>query len=128
MEKGKKLINWKLFLILFVASICSVVAVLPYALTLQADFLEEVPVPLSVLLLTQFLQNVVLFAVFIFVGLYLAKRVGLGTPILESWLEGKEVKSYLKSILGISIALGVLVGTLIIGIDFLFSVFVKPIT
>ena len=49
------------------------------------------------------------------------KKVGLGLPILEGWLEGREVKSYLKSILGISIGLGILAGILIIGLDYLFS-------
>uniref|UniRef100_UPI00260D5BF5 CPBP family intramembrane glutamic endopeptidase n=1 Tax=uncultured Methanomethylovorans sp. TaxID=183759 RepID=UPI00260D5BF5 len=42
-------------------------------------------------------------------------------PILEGWLEGREVKSYLRSILGISIGLGILAGILIIGLDLLFS-------
>ncbi|MDI6798979.1 MAG: CPBP family intramembrane metalloprotease, partial [Candidatus Aenigmarchaeota archaeon] len=87
----KKLINWKLFWILLGASILSVIAVLPYVLTFQADLLKEAPLPLHLLLLIQILQSVILFAIFIFVGLFLAKRVGLNAPILESWLEGKEV-------------------------------------
>lgn len=124
----KKLINWKLFGILLGASIFSIIAIIPYVLTLQANLLSKLPMPLHTLLFLQILQNVILFSIFIFVGLYLAKRVGLGMPILESWLEGKEAKTYLKSILGISIGLGVLVGVLLIGIDFLFSVFTKPIT
>jgi len=128
MQKGEKLINWKLFLILLVASICSVIAVLPYALTLQADILKEVPVPLSVLLLVQIIQSVILFAIFIFIGLSLSKRVGFGLPILEGWLEGKEIKGYLQSIWGISITLGVLAGILIIGLDFLFSIIGVQIT
>lgn len=127
-EMAKKLINWKLFLILLIASSCSAAAVLPYTLTLQADLLKEVPVPLSVLLLVQIIQSVILFAVFIFIGLSLSKRVGLGLPILESWLEGKEVKGYFQSILGISIILGVLVGIIIIGLDFLFSIIGVQIT
>ncbi len=62
-----------------------------------------------------------MFALAIFIGLHLARKVGLGLPILEGWLEGREVKSYLKSILGISIGLGILAGILIIGLDYLFS-------
>jgi membrane protease YdiL (CAAX protease family) len=37
------------------------------------------------------------------------------------WLEGKPVKEYLKSILPISIGLGLIAGVLIIGLDYLFS-------
>ncbi len=111
----------KLFLILLIACIFGTIAVLPYTLTLQGELLQNLPVPLYVLLAAQLIQSVVLFGVAIFIGLHLARKVGLGLPILEGWLEGREVKSYLKSILGISIGLGILAGILIIGLDLLFS-------
>ena len=114
-------INWKLFIILLIASIFGIVAVLPYTLTLEGSVLQNLPVPLYVLLTGQIIQNTILFAVAIFIGLLLAKKVGLGLPILEGWLEGREVKTYLKSILGISVGLGILAGILIIGLDYLFS-------
>ncbi|MCK9152266.1 CPBP family intramembrane metalloprotease [Methanobacterium alcaliphilum] len=94
---------------------------MPYTFTLQAELLENSPVPLYVLLVVQLIQSIVLFVIAIFIGLSLVKKVGLGLPIIEGWLEGKEVKEYLKSILGISIGLGILAGVLIIGIDYLFS-------
>ena len=118
--------NWKLFIILLIASILGVIAVFPYTLTLQGG-LTQLPVPLYVLLTAQIIQSTIIFAVAIFIGLNLAKKVGLDLPILEGWLEGKEVKSYLKSILGISIGLGILAGVLIIGLDFLFSLAGVPI-
>lgn len=117
----KDIINWKLFLILLGASIFGILAVLPYTLTLQGGVLQNLPVPLYVLLAAQTIQNIVLFTVTIFIGLYLSKKVGLGLPILEGWLEGRDVKNYLKSILGISIGLGIVAGILIIGLDYLFS-------
>ena len=113
--------EWKLFLILLIACIFGVILVLPYTITIQGELLQDLPVPLYVLLAAQFIQSIVLFAVAIIVGLHLAKKVGLGLPILEGWLEGREVKSYLKSILGISIGLGILAGILIIELDYLFS-------
>ncbi len=111
----------KLVLILLIACIFGTIAVLPYTLTLQGELLQNLPVPLYVLLAAQLVQAIVLFGVATFVGLHLARKVGLGLPILEGWLEGREVKSYLKSILGISIGLGILAGILIIGLDLLFS-------
>ena len=114
-------INWKLFIILLIASIFGIVAVLPYTMTLEESVFQNLPVPLYVLLVSQIIQNTILFAVAIFIGLLLAKKVGLGLPILEGWLEGREVKTYLKSILGISVGLGILAGILIIGLDYLFS-------
>ncbi len=118
--------NWKLFIILLLASILGTIAVLPYTLTLQGG-LTQLPVPLYVLLTAQIIQSTIIFALAIFIGLTLAKKVGLNLPILEGWLEGREVKSYLKSILGISIGLGILAGVLIIVLDFLFSIAGVPI-
>lgn len=113
--------NWKLFIILLLASIFGFLAVLPYTLTLEGNLLQNLQVPLYVLLIGQAIQNIILFAFAIFAGLFFAGKVGLGLPILEGWLEGRKVKDHLKSILGISIGLGVLAGFLIIGLDFLFS-------
>jgi len=117
----------KLFLILLIACIFGTIAVLPYTLTLQGELLQNLPVPLHVLLAAQLIQSVVLFGIVIFVGLHLARKVGLSLPILERWIEGGEVKSYLGSILGISIGLGILAGILIIGLDYLFSFAGVPI-
>ncbi|MGD9778991.1 CPBP family intramembrane glutamic endopeptidase [Methanomethylovorans sp.] len=117
----------KLVLILLIACIFGTIAVLPYTLTLQGELLQNLPVPLYVLLAAQLVQAIILFGVATFVGLHLARKVGLGLPILEGWLEGREVKSYLKSILGISIGLGILAGILIIGLDLLFSFAGVPI-
>lgn len=117
----------KLFLILLIACIFGTIAVLPYTLTLQGELLQNLPVPLYVLLAAQLIQSIVLFGLAIFIGLHLARKVGLGLPILEGWLEGREVKSYLKSILEISIGLGILAGILIIGLDHLFSFAGVPI-
>ena len=112
--------DWKLFLILLIACIFGTIAVLPYTLTFQGELLQNLPVPLYVLLAAQLIQAIVLFGIAIFIGLRFSKKVGLGLPILEGWLEGREVKTYLKSILGISIGLGILAGILIIGLDYLF--------
>jgi len=90
--------NWKLFVILLIASIFGTMAVIPYTLTLQGGLPQNLPVQPYMLLTAQVIQNAVLFTVLIFIGLYLAKKVSLSLPIIEGWLEGKEVKSYLKSI------------------------------
>ena len=111
-------INWKLFLILFVTSIIASVLVLPYALALSPA-LASVFTP--VVLIAQLIQSIILFAIAILVGLTLYKRVGFKIPILEGWLEGKEVGNYFKSILGISVELGVLAGVLIILFSFIFT-------
>lgn len=114
-------INRKLFLILWMASIFGVIAILPYVFTLQGGIPENSQIPIYLLIVGQIIQNALIFAIAILIGLKLAKKVGFGLPILENWLEGRKIKSDLKSILGISIGLGLLAGVLIVGLDYLFS-------
>src|SRR6266542_2470139 len=82
----KTLINWKVFFILWIASIFSVIAVLPYSLALQSNVMQnlKLPLPLPAVIVLQILQNAILFALIIFGGMFFASRVGLGTPILDS--------------------------------------------
>jgi membrane protease YdiL (CAAX protease family) len=111
-------INWKLFVILLIASFITTLMVLPYTLALSPS-LAKVFTP--IVLIAQLIQTLVIFSVAIFIGLLLYKREGFNLPLLEGWLEGKEVKNYLKSILGISIGLGVLSGVIIVLLSFLFT-------
>jgi membrane protease YdiL (CAAX protease family) len=121
MSVDKMNINRKLFLILWMASIFGVIAILPYVFTLQGGIPGNLQVSLYVLLAGQIIQNAIIFAIIIFIGLKLAKKAGFGLPILEGWFEGRKIKNDLKPILGISIGLGLLAGILIVGMDYLFS-------
>jgi membrane protease YdiL (CAAX protease family) len=111
----KTLINWKVFFILWIASILSVIAVLPYSLSLQSGLLQnlELPIPLPVVLTIQVLQNAVMFGILIFAGMFFASRTGLGTPILDAATRGERVADRVRAILPLSIIPGV-IGTLII--------------
>ena len=117
----KKLVNWKLFFILFIASILSVIAILPYSLTLQGEALKTVDIPLPLLLLISMIQNSVMFALLIFFGLKLTKPTGLSLPILESLIDNNKVKIKIKSIFKISAILGIGIGIVIILLDYLFT-------
>ncbi len=120
----KKSFNWKVFLILWIASIFGVIAIIPYSLALQSALLArtQLPIPLSILIPLQIAQNAVLFAVASGLGLFLANRVGLGLPILESFLAREKVSDRVRSILVPSIVLGVLAALLVIALDiFVFS-------
>ena len=115
--------NWKIFFILLGAATWGVIAITPYSLALQnTDALKALPIPLEVLIPLQWIQNAVMFAIVIGIGLFLANRTGLGLPILEAKLAGEPVGEQVKAILPISIILGVVGSVLIIVIDvFVFS-------
>ncbi len=110
----KTIINWKVFFILWIASILATIAILPYSLAMQSAALQNLKLPpLPVLIGAALLQTAVMFAIAIFGGLFFASRVGLGTPILDAATRGESVADRVRAILPLSIILGV-VGTLIL--------------
>jgi membrane protease YdiL (CAAX protease family) len=103
--------------------------VLPYVFSLGIVRAKELPVPLPVAVLVQMGQAIVLFALAVFFGLLLGRRVGLGAPFLESWLTGKKTRLEFGPVLGIAVLAGIVVGTVVFALDrFAFSFFVEPIT
>lgn len=120
----KTRINWKVFLILWIASLLAVIAVLPYTLELQSSLLENLPatIPLPVVLAAQVLQSVVMFAIAILAGLFFASRVGLGAPILEAATRGEAVSDRVRAVLPLSVLLGVIGTLVLLGVEaFLFQ-------
>ncbi len=113
----RKRFDWRIFFILLGAATLGGIAILPYAFELQADVLEQVPIPFNVLIPVQIAQNTVLFAVVIALGLAAANRIGLGLPILEAKLAGGSIRAQVRSILPQSILLGVVVSIVIILLD-----------
>lgn len=112
----RTLINWKIYFILLIAAVLSSLVVLPYALALQPG----IQIDISTLIIQQIIQGGAIFAVMIFLGMILMKRIGLSTPILDLVTKGESASEILRRILPISIVLGVAVGLVIIGLDFAF--------
>jgi hypothetical protein len=110
-------VSWKVFLILWAGTVVGVLGVIPYTLTLQAPLLKDLPVPLTVLLPIQVIQNAVLFAAITAGGLFVASRVGMGAPILEAYLIGEKVEARLKAIAFPSMILGAAAACSIILLD-----------
>lgn len=117
----KKLINWKLYFILLTASFLSILAVLPYIITLQGDSLKTAPLPFPLIILIIILQSIILFAVFIFIGLKLSNKLELRIPIIEKLFSQDKIEVNVKSIVKTSVLLGLLVGIIIVLLNFLFS-------
>jgi hypothetical protein len=113
--------NWKIFFILLAASIVGVVAVIPYSLALQNLNLSELnlPIPVWLLIPLQVLQNAIMFAIAIGIGLLAANRVGLGLPVLEARLQSESVSGMIKPFLLPSILLGIVGSVLVILLDLL---------
>ena len=113
----KNIINWKLFFILLVSCIVASLLVIPYSLSLTSSEIEITP---KILLLTV-IQNLILFAIAVFFGLFFSKRIGMGLPVLQGLLEGKNQTREFRSILLPSISLGIAAGVLIVVLSIPFN-------
>ena len=117
-----KSINWKAFFLLWIAAVLATLLVLPYALEIQSAAIDltQLGLPLSAIVAIQTVQAAILFAIMIFLGLLLAGRAGLGTPILDAMTRGESVADRVRAILPISIILGVVCTLLILGLEFFY--------
>ena len=118
----KNIIDWRVFTLLLIGSIIGIIGGIPYSLTLQEDLLKEIPISMPVLISISILQSTVLFILVIFFGLVLARKIGLGTPILDRFFQKKEIISQFKSTAILSIFLGIIAGILIVAGDYIFSI------
>jgi membrane protease YdiL (CAAX protease family) len=116
----KNTINWKLFFTLLSASVIAGVMVLPYAASITST-----PASLFTpfVILASVIQSAVQFTTAIWIGLYLAQKVGFGLPILGEWLKGEPIGSHLKSILKPSVGLGILGAAFVIVFSLLYVPF-----
>lgn len=103
--------SWTEFVILYGAAVVGIVCVMPYTLELGAGAIakarERMRQPIWVLLLLQGAQNLVLFGVVTGLGLLIAHHIGLGAPLLEGALAGKNVSAQALAMIAPALILGV---------------------
>lgn len=113
-------LNWKAFAVLLVAGLLGVVAVLPFVMDLVGSntfgqvAAPDIPMPLVLTL--ALLQNGILLAVTILIGLVLSERIGLRMPLIQAWTTGKRPPAALAVVLPGLLA-GAAVGTTLVAIE-----------
>lgn len=112
-EAKHRSFNWRLFLLLLGLGAFGLIALVPYGLTVAGQQLTRSQLGL---LAIQFVPQIVVLAVQVGLGLLMSEHIGLGAPLLSSWLAGERVKPGLKAIL-LSVLIGVIVGTLTLALD-----------
>jgi hypothetical protein len=115
---------WRVVLALWGMALVGAGAIIPYALTIQGPMLAKalaekpLPLPLPVLMLA---QSAVIYAVVSTLGLFLARRIGLGAPLLErALMQGEPLLPLLRPILPRAVAIGAATGVVIILLEVLF--------
>jgi len=109
--------NWRLFFVLWVAGVFGVILVLPYAFAKIPDGLLSKAPPMYVLVPVEVFQGAIFLGLMTLAGLFFANRTGLRAPILEAWLDGRDVGPKLRSILVPSVLIGVIGTLVIIGLE-----------
>jgi membrane protease YdiL (CAAX protease family) len=107
--------SWRLFGVLLAAGMLGVLSILPLLFTMPMPVLEQIdvtPASITIILLASMLQNAIILTLCIGLGLLFASKVGLGVPVLESWLAGEDFKNRLRVILRPSILTGAGVGVI----------------
>jgi membrane protease YdiL (CAAX protease family) len=111
---------WRLFWLLLTAAILSVLAIFPIASDMVGVVLAKVgppPIPLPLVLLLGAFQNLALLALVVWLGLKLSRRLGLRTPLLESWVYGRTA----SKAVAIQVFTSGLVAGLVVGIALMIS-------
>lgn len=113
-------VNWKAFAVLLVAGLLGVVAVLPYMMELLGSSIfgrvaaSDLPMPLVLTL--ALLQNGILLAIAILMGLVLSERTGLRMPLIQAWTTGKRA-SVAQAVVLPALLAGAAVGATLVAIE-----------
>ncbi len=110
--------SWTEFALLWVAAMIGVACVMPYTLELTPDAFkkaqERIHKPLWAIVLLQSAQSVVMLGVATGLGLLIAHHIGLGAPLVEGLLAGKNVTAQALSILAPALIIGVASSTILL--------------
>jgi hypothetical protein len=89
--------SWGVFLIILAGTVLGLIAVVPYSLSLGSAAAKTLSqhMPQELLIALQVLQNAVIYGVLAGLGLFLACRIGLGLPFIESWIRRQPIRSRL---------------------------------
>jgi hypothetical protein len=110
-------VNWKAFAVLLAAGLLGVVAVLPYAMEIVGS---SIPVPpemsMPTIVMLALLQNGILLAVAILVGMVLSERIGLRMPLIQALTSGTRV-SNARAVMWPAVPAGAAAGTMLVAVD-----------
>ena len=109
-------INKKVFFTLWVLCIIGYFAVIPYTYTLVGKVLN-INEFLSAKVISSILFTLLLYGLLVLTGLYIARRVGLGLPILTGLFNKEDVRRKVKAMLLPALLIGTLGGIVVILLD-----------
>ncbi len=109
-------INKQSFLILWALCVLGFIAIIPYSFSLSGMPLTSNDL-LSTGMLVSSIQNILLFGLLIWTGLYVARRVKLGTPILDGLVNKESIAEKVRAMLIPAISIGSIGALMILLLD-----------
>jgi membrane protease YdiL (CAAX protease family) len=118
---SKERFPWRVFLVLLAMGLLAILAIIPIGIELFQAIAGKLPapegplsdLPIPLIILIGALQNILLLALIILAGLWLARKIGLGATLIEAWVKGEKVWPRLRATLLPSIIVGVGVGIIL---------------
>ena len=107
---------------LWLAAVFGAICILPYALALAPESIEDASqklgVSTAVVYALSIIQSALLLGLMTFAGLWAAGKLGLGAPLFEALAHRRELPDGIHQIGVRAIALGVAAALLILGLDY----------
>jgi membrane protease YdiL (CAAX protease family) len=108
---------WRLFWLLLIGAVAGVGAAMPLVLQVFQPLFKSgqpLPLPLPIIIAFGIAQNLILLSAAIAVGLLVARKVGLGLPLLRGWLYGEQRRQSVGGSLGFGALAGIVVGFVVL--------------
>lgn len=113
--------SWSEFAVLFAAAVIGIACVMPYTVELTGDALrraqERMHRPRWLLVLLQSAQSVLLVGVATGLGLLIAHHIGLGAPLVEGLLAGRNVGAQALAMIAPALILGMVTPTVVLVLE-----------
>ncbi len=112
---------WKTALALWVLAVCGAILVLPYVATLESKAFAEAAarthLDVRELLAISIAQTAALLAIAVLVGLWAARKLGLGTPLVAAFLTRSPAPEKTRSTLLIAVVVGIVTAFALMALD-----------
>ena len=108
---------WRVLWLLLIASLLGAAAALPFVFEIFNSLIEnspQLPISLPLLVVVGVAQNLLMLGVVIGVGLLLARKIGLGAPLLESLVYHKPSPVRFRDSLVPGMLVGIAVGIVLV--------------
>lgn len=116
-EARERKYPWRVFWVLLIAALAGAAAAVPLLLEILRPVLRNLPpttLPVPVIVLLGIAQNTLMLAVVTGIGLLLARKLGLGAPLLEGWLYREEPAVKARDSLKAGTLVGITVGLVLL--------------